>query len=132
MRVRQRVHGHGTGKAGDAGNAGHAHHGGHAGHVGRGPAGLTHTLLHVALQHVSPLELPPTELAGVGGGDAALVALVPHQSGLMEVGPATTVAGVFVGGRVTGGLADGRLLLNIGPAEVGLVHQGGKYRRFPW
>ena len=85
VRVRQRIHGHGTGKAGDAGNAGHADHGGDAGHVGRGPAGLTHTLLHVALQDVPPLELPPTELTGVGGGDAALVPLVPHEGGLVQV-----------------------------------------------
>ena len=86
----------------------------------------------MALQPVSPLELPPAELAGVGGGDAALVALVPHQGGLVEVGPATTVAGVFVGGGVPGGLADGGLLLNVRPAQVGLIHQGGKYRRFAW
>ena len=94
------IHGHGTGKAGDAGNGWHADHGGHAGHAGRGTAGLTHTFLHVALQHVSPLELPPAELAGVGGGDAALVALVPDQGGLVQVGPAAPVARVFVGGGV--------------------------------
>ena len=130
--MREGVHGHGTGKAGYAGNGWHAHHRGHVGHAGGRPTRLTHALLHVTLQDVSPLELPPTELAGVGGGDAALVPLVPDQGGLVEVRPATPVAGVFVGGRVSRRLADGRLLLNVRPAEVGLIHQGGKYRSFAW
>ena len=127
------IHGHGTGKAGDAGNGWHADHGGHAGHAGGRPAGLTHALLHVTLQHVPPLELPPAELAGVGGGDATLVPLVPDQGCLVEVGPAAPVARVFVGGGVTRGLADDGLLLGqVGPGEVGLIHQGGEYRTFTW
>jgi len=94
------IHGHGTGKTGDAGNGWHVDHGGHARDAGRGAAGLTHALLHVALQNVPPLELPPAQLAGVGGGDAALVALVPDQGGLVQVGSAAPVARVFVGGGV--------------------------------
>jgi len=94
------IHGHGTGKTGDAGNGWHVDHGGHARDAGRGAAGLTHALLHVALQYVPPLELPAAQLAGVGGGDAALVALVPDQGGLVQVGSAAPVARVFVGGGV--------------------------------
>ena len=56
----------------------------------------------MALEHVAPLELAAAELAGVGGGDAALVALVAHQRGLVQVRPAAPCARIFVGERVAG------------------------------
>ena len=37
----------------------------------------------MTLEHIATLELATAELARIGGGDAALVALVAHQSGLM-------------------------------------------------
>jgi len=53
--------------------------------TGRGHVGLVEALLHVALEHVPALELTAAQLAGVGRGDAALVALVAHQRGLVEI-----------------------------------------------
>ena len=52
----------------------------------------------MTLEDISPLELPAAHGARVGGGDPALVALVPDQGGLVEVAPAAPVAGVLLGG----------------------------------
>ena len=60
---------------------------------------LVYALLHVALEHVAPPELDAAELAGVAGRDAALVALMPDKSRLVEVAPATPITPVLVGQR---------------------------------
>ena len=52
----------------------------------------------MTLEDISPLELPAAHGARVGGGDPALVALVPDQGGLVEVAPAAPVARVLLGG----------------------------------
>ena len=121
--------GHGGGQAGDPGDARH----GDQGVVGRvcwgGGGGLAHALLHVALQHVPPLELAAAELAGVAGRDAALVALVPDQGGLVQVAPAAPAAAVLVGGGVPGTRVSARprgrglLLHQVRAGQAGLVHQ---------
>ena len=105
--MREGVHGHGTGKTGDAGNSWHAHQGGDAGHIGGGAAGLTHTFLHVSLQHISSLKLSTTQLTGIGSCDAALVSLMSDQRGLVQIRPPAAGAGVLVGGGVLGPAGQG-------------------------
>ena len=74
----------------------------------------------MTLEDISPLELPAAHGARVGGGDPALVALVPDQGGLVEVAPAAPVARVLLGG-VPGvaALAWGAALSASGTADVG-------------
>ena len=52
----------------------------------------------MTLEDIPPLELPAAHGARVGGGDPALIALVPNQGGLVEVAPAAPVARVLLGG----------------------------------
>lgn len=54
----------------------------------------------MTLEHIATLELATAELARIGGGDAALVALVAHQGGLVQVGAPAAGARVLVGVRV--------------------------------
>ena len=74
----------------------------------------------MTLEDISPLELPAAHGARVGGGDPALVALVPDQGGLVEVAPAAPVARVLLGG-VPGvaALAWGALSTSGSSADVG-------------
>ena len=84
--------------------------------------GLVDALLHVSLEDVPPLELPPAERARVAGRDAALVPLVPDQRGLVEVVAAAAGAGVLVrvGVAVAVGWDGGVLARLAGGAEAGV------------
>lgn len=142
--VRQGRHGgegrHGAGQAGYACNAWHQWGSGQrqlrrcsrVWSGGRRNVGLAHTLLHVAFQHVASFELPTAELAGIGGGDAALVALVADQRGLVQVGAAAPLARVFVADGVAARLPQQRRLLlhQVPPRQSGLIHQGREDRTF--
>ena len=75
----------------------------------------------MAPQYVAPLELPPTELAGVGGGDATLVPLVPGHGGLVLIGPATLITTILQALTV---LASPGFLSQI-PVGLHHVHQRG-------
>lgn len=117
----------GEGGAGGEEGAARGHHGTGGGEEGAGggqgaaaagaQAGLVHTLLHVPLQHVTPLELPAAQLAGVGCGDAALVALVPHQGRLVQVGPTAPRARIFVCERVAAAVHAAGPVLQVQPGQ---------------
>ena len=83
----------------------------------------------MTLEHIATLELATAELARIGGGDAALVALMSDQGRLVEVAPATPATAVLVGGGVTGrvrgrsGGHRGLLLHEVRAGQAGLVHQ---------
>ena len=83
----------------------------------------------MTLQNVSPLEFPSTQLTGIRGGDAALVSLVPHEGGLVQVGPAAAGTAVLVGAGIAG---VGLLVGDVAPVEGGLVHQGREERPVAW
>ena len=67
----------------------------------------------MSLHHVTPLELPPTEQAGVGGWDGVLV----------EVSPAPAVTTIVEALRLA--ISQGFLLSDVPAAQVGLLHQRG-------
>jgi hypothetical protein len=76
----------------------------------------------VTLEDVATFELPAAELARIGSGDAALVALVAHQRGLVQVRAPTPGARVLVGERVAGRVAAATAVLGV----VNEVHGAGK------
>ena len=90
----------------------------------------------MALEHVAPLELAAAQLAGVAGRDAALVALVADQRGLVQVAAAAPPARVLVGGGVPRAavprLAPGLLVHEVAAGEAGLVHQRGEDGALAW
>ena len=49
----------------------------------------------MTFENVPAFELSTAQLTGVAGRDAALVPLVPHQRGLVKVGPAASGARVL-------------------------------------
>ena len=83
----------------------------------------------MTFENVATFELAAAELAGVGGGNAALVALVAHQGGLVQVGAPAPRARVLVGHGVAGGvvvpvLAVLHELHGAGEGGEGVVQQG--------
>ena len=74
------------------------------------------TLLPVPLHHVQPLKLPPTELAGIRGWDATLVAEMPGDGVLVQVSPPTPVAAEVETLRLAA--SPGFLLSDIAAAQV--------------
>ena len=80
----------------------------------------------MALEHVASFELPATKLAGIGGGDATLVALMPHQRGLVKVGAPAARARVLVGQRVAGGVVGGCVVLAVLVHELHGAGEGGE------
>ena len=79
----------------------------------------------MALQDVPAFKLASAQLTRIGGRDAAFVALVAHQGGLMQVGPTAALAGVLVGHRVPA-VVGPVLQVETGEGGEGVV-QGGEH-----
>ena len=86
------------------------------------------TPLPVALHHVPPLELPTTELAGIRGRDATLVAEMPGDGVLVQVSPPTPVAAVGEALRLA--VRPGFLVGDVAAGQVGLLRQRGNYHSY--
>ena len=86
------------------------------------------TLVPVTLHHVQPLKLPPTELAGIRGWDATLVAEMPGDGVLVQVSPPTPVAAEVETLRLAP--SPGFLLSDVAAAQVGLLRERGNYHSF--